>query len=141
MAKLLFAGPHDGWTPLESVDLEDIQEAFQEHNYQKRPVNQEVFEYLVNTELDIVFQRIRLDPEFKTADGRMWTSITFTSVKGGRFKILFPRHEDGRTTGHVSFYHQAEDTPTAEEIRGTVSAVIYFFKTALREVHWEKFKR
>lgn len=139
--KLISAGPLNGWTLLEEADLEPIQDAFQEHNYQKRPVDRSVFEHLANEELDIVFQRIKLDLEFETADGRKWTSLNFTSVKGLRFKILFPRHENAKTTGLVSYYCQSEETPTEEEIHGTLKAFICFFKTSLRDVHWEKFKR
>jgi hypothetical protein len=141
LVKLRRAGLIAGWDLLEDVDLDDVQEAFQEHNWKKRPVNQEVLAYLAEQELDIVFTRIKLNPEFKTEDGRLWTSVNFTSVKGFRFKVLFPRHEEGKTTGLVSFYCQSEDAPPEEVVKGTVLTIIYFFKTSLQDVHWDRNKR
>ena len=136
--KLTYAPAPPGYEAVETKKLEGVQEAFQEKHYVRKPVDTEFLAYLV-ADLKPFLHSVKLIEDFTTPDGRVWRAISFLCITGNKYLILFPHHENGETTGHVSMFCLSDgEKPDQKEVDDVAQMVEVFFRHALHDFYWKK---
>lgn len=123
--------------PYEGGAFDRIDERFQEKQYVLRPVDSEFLDSF-SEHLFPFLRKKKIDHAYCTSDGRLWTVITVLFGNDDKYKILFPRHEHGKTTGHVALYANSETMPDEAEIVRIKKAILWLFNEELRDYYWHK---
>ena len=131
MKRLQIAPVPTGYKVLDTGhEFDPVQGCFQEKRHFRRPVTREFLE-AYRVEIHTLFPA----PEEDSYADELWTIVPLECGTGTMYKIAFPRHENGVTTGRVTLFCRVEDTPSRPEIIYMSRMIRRWFLESLDSFH------